>query len=194
MKKTNFQLVSAMNSAFGNPKGNSADINFNRVRSQTINVFDEFIETMGALGLEPSAIDELKLVRQRITLERFGDDSTVNLNQARDGLCDINVFSYGAHHMMGIDADRDMSSVVGGVMTRFIKDEADKVATQALHAAKGVTNVYFEGDYPVMVMKSGADQPDAPKGKFLKSVSYREPEFYRVDTQELEEEDRKSVV
>src|SRR3546814_3552414 len=49
---------------------------------------------------------------------RFGDDSTVNLNQARDGLCDINVFSYGAHHMMGIDADRDMSSVVGGVMTR----------------------------------------------------------------------------
>src|SRR3546814_4110464 len=39
-----------------------------------------------------------------------------------------------------------------------------------------------------MVMKSGADQPDAPKGKFLKSVSYREPEFYRVDTQELEEE------
>src|SRR3546814_2212074 len=83
-----------MNSAFGNPKGNSADINFNRVRSQTINVFDEFIETMGALGLEPSAIDELKLVRQRITLERFGDDSTVNLNQARDGLCDINVFSY----------------------------------------------------------------------------------------------------
>src|SRR3546814_13360319 len=109
------------------------------------------------------SIDELKVVRQRITLERFGDDSTVNLNQARDGLCDINVFSYGAHHMMGIDADRDMSSVVGGVMTRFIKDEADKVATQALHAAKGVTNVYFEGDYPVMVMKSGADQPDAPK-------------------------------
>src|SRR3546814_15337973 len=89
--------------------------------------------------------------------------------------------------MLGIDADRDMSSVVGGVMTRFSNDEADKVATQALHAAKGVTNVYFEGDYPVMVMKSGADQPDAPKGKFLTSVSYREPEFYRVDNQELEE-------
>jgi hypothetical protein len=26
-----------------------------------------------------------------------------------------------------------------------------------------------------MVMKSASDQPDAPKGKFLKSASYSEP-------------------
>jgi hypothetical protein len=38
-----------------------------------------------------------------------------------------------------------MQDVISGVMTRFIKDEADKEATIALHAAKGVTDVYFEG-------------------------------------------------
>lgn len=104
-----------------------------------------------------------------------------NLDEVRDGLCDIHVFAYGAHHLMGIDADQDMNSVLDGVMTRFIKDEADKQATIAKHAAKGVFEVYFEGEYPVMVMKSAVDQPDAPKGKFLKSASYCEPEFHQVD-------------
>lgn len=102
----------------------------------------------------------------------------VHLKGTRDALCDVNVFSYGAHHRMGIDADRDLKSVVEGVMTRFIKDEQDKQATIALHAAQGVTDAYFEGEFPTMVMKSAADQLDAPKGKFLKSASYTEPVFY----------------
>ena len=110
-----------------------------------------------------------------------------NLDDVRDGLCDIHVFAYGAHHLMGIDADQDMNSVVDGVMTRFIKDEADKQSTIAKHAAKGVTEVYFEGEYPVMVMKSAVDQPDAPKGKFLKSASYSEPVFHQVDGVSLAE-------
>jgi hypothetical protein len=46
-----------------------------------------------------------------------------------------------------------------------------------MHTMKGVHDVYFEGEYPTMVMKSGSDQPDAPKGKFLKSASYKEPVF-----------------
>ena len=98
----------------------------------------------------------------------------------RDALCDINVFSYGAHHMMGLDADRDMDAVITGVMTRFIKNPEDKAQTVAKHSQAGVTEVYFEGAYPYMVMKSAVDQPDAPKGKFLKSASYRAPEFYDV--------------
>jgi hypothetical protein len=73
-----------------------------------------------------------------------------------------------------------MQDVISGVMTRFIKDEADKEATIALHAAKGVTDVYFEGEYPKMVMKSASDQPDAPRGKFLKSASYVNTQFRMV--------------
>ena len=71
----------------------------------------------------------------------------------------------------------DMKVVVGAVMTRFIKSPEDKIETRYKHAAKGVIDVYFEGEYPTMIMKSASDQPDAPKGKFLKSASYSEPVF-----------------
>jgi len=173
---TNFQQVVQMNVAFGNPVGDPHNINWDAVRSQSTNILDEFCELMKALGLDEQTLSRLKEVRQELTLDRF--TGQVHLKGTRDALCDVNVYSYGAHHKMGIDADRDLHSVVSAVMTRFIKDEQDKQATIALHAANDVTDVYFEGEFPTMVMKSGSDQPDAPKGKFLKSASYSEPVFY----------------
>ena len=164
-----------MNEAFGNSKGNPSSINLDRLRSQTRNILDEFCEVQIALGASQESVQALRDAAKGIRYE--GD---VSLDDVRDGLCDIHVFAYGAHHMLGIDADRDMNAVVDGVMTRFVKDEADKLATIAKHAAKGITEVYFEGEYPVMVMKSAVDQPDAPKGKFLKSASYSEPVFHKV--------------
>lgn len=184
-KKSNFVLVSKMNEAFNKPKGDPSRIDWNRVRSQSTNILDEFVELMNALGLNRAVVDDLKTVRAKITLEAF--DGEIQPKKARDALCDVNVFSYGGHHAMGIDADRDMRSVIKGVMTRFIRDEADKAASIAMHAANGVTDVYFEGDYPVMVMKSGADQPDAPKGKFLKSASFSEPVFHDPLSNESED-------
>lgn len=175
MSQTNFQRVAQMNEAFGNPQGRPTAINLNAVRSQTRNILDEFCEIQTALGADPAAVQALRDAGKAIAYT-----GEIDLEGVRDGLCDVHVFAYGAHHLMGIDADRDMNSVVDGVMTRFIKDEADKEATIALHAAKGVTDVYFEGDYPVMVMKSASDQPDAPKGKFLKSASYSQPVFYEA--------------
>lgn len=176
MSKSNFHRVAAMNEAFGNPKGDPTAINLDAVRSQTRNILDEFCEVQVALGASQDSVLALREAAKGI---RYTGNAV--LGDVRDGLCDIHVFAYGAHHLMGIDADKDMNSVVDGVMTRFIKDEADKQATIAKHAAKGVTEVYFEGEYPVMVMKSAVDQPDAPKGKFLKSASYSEPVFYRVE-------------
>lgn len=173
--KTNFELVSAMNAAFGNPKGDPANIDWDRVRNQSLNIADEFGELMVALGADETLIKamvkNLKWAAQKVV-------NPVDRDKVRDAFGDIHVFAYGGHHFMGIDADRDMRSIVGGVMTRFIKDEADKAATIAKHAAKDVTEVYFEGEYPTMVMKSAVDQPDAPKGKFLKSASFSEPVFY----------------
>lgn len=149
---TSFQRVSAMNTAFGNPKGDPHNIDWQRLEKQCLNILDEFSELMDAIAKR-------------------------DVNGTRDALCDIHVFAYGGHHFMGIDADADMDAVVDGVMTRFIKHPTDKRDTIALHAAKGVTDVYFEGFYPVMVMKSASDQPDAPKGKFLKSASYTNTVF-----------------
>lgn len=181
---TNYQLVTAMNAAFGNPKGNPAAIDWDRIAKQSLNIADELAEVFVSLGADRdrarAAAHSFKKTLEGLRLIGKQAGAAPDAIGVRDGLCDVHVFAYGAHHLMGIDADADMRVVVDGVMTRFIKDEADKAATIAKHAAAGVTDVYFEGEYPTMVMKSASDQPDAPKGKFLKSASYQEPVFPEV--------------
>ena len=181
---SNFMLVANMNNAFGNPKGFATAVNWNRIAKQSLNIADELAEVFVALGANKeqasAAAEQFKKALNSLRIEGAEQGARININGVRDGLTDIHVFAYGAHHLMGIDADQDMYSVIEGVMTRFIKDEADKEATIKFHAERGVTDVYFEGEYPVMVMKSASDQPDAPKDKFLKSVSYKEPVFYEV--------------
>lgn len=167
--KTSFQLVSAMNTAFGNPQGDPTNIDWTRVRNQCRNIGDEYAELLVALGADLDLVAQLRKLNKEIP---FRELAVIDVEEVRDALCDIPVFSLGAQHFMGVDGDADMEAVVAGVMTRFIKDDADKAATIALHAKKGVTDVYFEGEYPTMIMKSASDQPDAPKGKFLKSASY----------------------
>ena len=152
---TTFQRVANMNVAFGNPKGDYTAVDISKITKQVSNILDELAEfgTAAALG---------------------------DLEDMRDALCDIIVFAQGAQHLMGVDGDADMHAVVDGVMTRFVKNDEDKAATIALHAKKGVTDVYFEGEYPKMVMKSASAQPDAPTGKFLKSASYTQPVFPEI--------------
>lgn len=79
------------------------------------------------------------------------------------------------------DTDRDMQEVISKNMTRFVKSPADLEDTIAYHGSSGVTSYYTEGNYPTMVFKSAVDQPDAPKGKFLKSASYEKPVFPPLD-------------
>lgn len=179
-KPTTFQAVAAMNEAFGNPKGDPKNVNWDKIRSQFKNVFDEYLEGLKALGVHAIVITALRDTHTEFMSDYAGFESEPEPEAFRDAVADIKVFCDGASHLAGYDGDADMHLVVDAVMTRFIKDEADREATQALHAAKGVTKVYFEGDYPTMVMKSAVDQPDAPKGKFLKSASYSQPVFPEV--------------
>lgn len=83
---------------------------------------------------------------------------------------------------IGQDLDEDMKIVVDAVMTRFVKDEDDLGTTIEMHAAKGVHTTYTEGEYPTLILKSAEDQPDAPKGKFLKSASCEKPVFRSLQT------------
>ena len=168
-----------MNTAFGNPKGKFDSIDQARILAQSKNIFDEYLELLAAQGLPTSLLTRLGRTHTNILLDAVEFDliGTFDTDKVRDALCDIQVFASGAQHLMGVHADDDMSAVIDGVMTRFIKNDDDKAATIAKHAAKGVTDVYFEGEYPTMVMKSASDQPDAPKGKFMKSASFSEPVF-----------------
>lgn len=174
---TNFAQVAAMNVAFGNPKGDPTNIDFNRVRKQCLNIPDEVGELFIALGADPEKVKHAVGLLKYVAKEAV---NPVDLDQVRDSLSDIHVFTYGGHHLMGIDADCDMNAVIEGVMTRFVKNTHDMVATIKIHADKGVTDTYVEGDFPTAILKSGSDQPDAPKGKFLKSASYKEPVFYPI--------------
>lgn len=168
---TPFQRISEMNAAFGNPKGDYSQVDWDRIRKQYVNIFDEYCEGLEALGFSKLLVKWLKDAHTDYIIKRIATYD-VNPLEVRDALADIQVFKDGALHLMGVDGDADMNAVIDGVMTRFVKNDEDKAATIALHAGKGVTDVYFEGEYPKMVMKSAVDQPDAPKGKFLKSASY----------------------
>lgn len=176
-RMTSFQLVSMMNTSFGNPKGDPSNIDWERVAKQTLNIPNEVSELFIGLGADPEAAKAAAEVFKeslKASLKTLNPD----LNQVRDSSRDIVVYADGTHHLMGVDGDWDMEDVILGVMSRFIKDGADKQATIEKHAALGVTDVYFEGEFPRMIMKSASDQPDAPKGKFLKSASYKETVFY----------------
>lgn len=175
--KTSFQLVANMNTAFGNPKGDPTAIDWTRVRKQCANIFDEYAELMVALGV-PKGSDELAVLRlAHRDFIRAGFANEPDVEEVRDALCDIPVFALGGQHMIGVDGDADMEAVITGVMTRFVKDKSDLNKTLRMHADKGVLQTYTEGEFPTMIVKSAVDQPDAPRGKFLKSASYQPTVF-----------------
>lgn len=175
-KASPFQRVVEMNEAFGNGKGDSENIDWQRIRSQCKNIFDEYLELLSALGVRDSYMEELKYEHEDLFDAKYFTNPP-DAEAVRDALCDIQVFANGAQYLMGYNGDNDMDDVIDGVMSRFIKSPEDKEATIALHAARGVTKVYFEGEYPKMVMKSAVDQPDAPRHKFLKAASFKPTEF-----------------
>lgn len=175
---SNFQRVAEMNTAFGNPKGDPNAVSLNRLISQCKNIPDEVGELFIALGADRGLVHSL-VNNLKWTLDNRV--APVNVDQVRDSLGDIHVFTYGANHFMGIDADEDMNAIIDGVMTRFVKDEADLKATLAKHHAKGIKDMYTEGEYPMMIVKSAKDQPDAPQGKFLKSASFQDTVFKPVE-------------
>lgn len=148
-----------MNTSFGNLEGKPYDINWVRLQKQCDNIADEYRELQTALAEK-------------------------DIDAIRDALCDINVFSLGAHHFMGIDADIDMESVITGVMTRFCQDLSDLTKTMDKYDKLNV-EYYVEGEFPTKCLKSAKDQKDIngenyPQGKFLKSVSYQLTEFYSI--------------
>jgi len=176
MGETSFQRVAKMNEAFGNPKGNAADIQWEKIVSQCKNTFDEYLELLEAMGLDSESVSCVRAAHH-VSVKSQYFKSKPDVEAVRDALCDIQVFAQGAQHLMGYNGDNDMHDVVDGVMSRFVKNAEDKLRTHEMHHAKGVTEVYWEGEYPYVVMKSAKDQPDAPKGKVLKSASYKQTVF-----------------
>lgn len=173
------QHVALMNVMFGNAKGVPVSIEMERIKNQMSNIPGEYKELQDAfdayfacLALQKDpTYDQVALVVE----------TEEAINGVRDALCDIMVFTLGAYHMMGIDANVDMFDVVSAVMTRACATPEILDATLKKYAALGM-EVYTEGEFPRMVVKSAKQQTDVngevySKGKFLKSVSFKETEF-----------------
>jgi hypothetical protein len=88
------------------------------------------------------------------------------------------------HYQMNINAARDMRSVISALYSRFCQDSDSLILTLSKYKDLEV-EVYHEGDFPRVCVKSARDQVDKhgdklPKGKFLKAHDFTEPVFYDV--------------
>jgi predicted HAD superfamily Cof-like phosphohydrolase len=151
-----FKQVAYMNEVFGNHKGNPLDPNWDKLSNQSSNILDEYEELLEALKAK-------------------------DMIGVRDALCDILVFTLGAYHMTGFDADVDMLSVYESNMSKLCANYSEVKATQEYYNGLEV-ETYEQGAYPAVCIKSLKDQKDKygknyPKDKFLKNVNWMEPEF-----------------
>jgi NTP pyrophosphatase (non-canonical NTP hydrolase) len=151
-----FRDVSTMNVAFGNPKGDPSNIDFDRISSQCRNIPDEYAELQEAIAEKNSV-------------------------KVRDALSDLMVFALGAFHLMGVDAEEDMAAVFRSNMSKFCWTKEDMDRTKAKYTALGVP-WYEEGNQHGNYLKAAEDCEDIHgnkyrKGKFLKGINFREPDF-----------------
>lgn len=149
---SNFHKVAVFNQAIGNEAGDKQNIDWELLERE--------------VAMIQSEVDELN--------EAIKNKDS---NGVRDALCDIHVFAYGTHFKLGYNADEDMDTVIDALYSRFCKTPRDLIATMEHHKQRGVDSVTIHGEYPFVYIKSAGDFPDAPSGKFLKSVNYCEPKF-----------------
>lgn len=152
-----FEAVSKLNVAFGNPAGDPLNPKWDRLEAQAKNILDEYNELMKD-GIGPK-----------------------NINEVRDAICDILVFTLGLAHMAGIPVEEDMAEVDRSNMSKFCADEDDLTETLMKYRDLGVY-VYTEGEYPMLRVKSAKEQTGLDgklyqAHKMLKSVSFSEPKF-----------------
>jgi len=163
MNKTMFDEVADMNTTFGNPQGDRNNVDWARLENQAKNIKDEYDELMEAIAKR-------------------------DINEVRDALCDINVFSLGAHHFIGRDATEDMHAVYESNMSKVCHSAADMNATLKYYRDKGV-EVYARifggdgslnsGEYAIVysLKEQEVGGKVYRKDKFLKNVNWKEPVF-----------------
>lgn len=140
-----FADVCDMNTAFGNAKGDPHAIDGKKLFNQCKNIGHEYQELMHAFGFACLIeIEPLTENEKRVLKCPEGDAQIVAI---RDALCDIDVFSLGAHHFMGYDARVDMRAVYESNMSKFVKDEEDEWLTKNKFDKENVSYT-IEGEYP----------------------------------------------
>lgn len=114
-----------------------------------------------------------------------------NIDKLRDGIADLLVTAYGMGSVLGFDVDKDMKAVTDSLYTRFDISGEDAAKTQQKYLDVGVaTDVITTviGDKRYYATISAIDQTNCktgeflPRGKFLKSYKYKQPEMPAIDS------------
>jgi len=152
---TNFVNVSKLNDVFGNEQGDPNKPNWEHIRKQ------------------------LHLIQEE-TVELTEGVETKDWQEMRDAVSDILVVTYGMAHIMGIDADADMAAVHDSNMSKLCTTSDEVTETLGFYEDEIGIQVYAEGHFPEVAIKSSQDQTGTdgkfyPKGKFLKNTNWHEP-------------------
>lgn len=154
---SNFTDVSLLNTVFGNLKGDLNSPDWQKAAKQLQLIQEEMAELVE--GIE-----------------------TKNVAEVRDAIADVLVTTYGMAHILGIDADADMSAVQASNMSKLCKTEQEIETTLAFYRDEKGLDVYAGGDLPQAWVKSRKDQTGTdgkfyPANKFLKNTNWFEPEL-----------------
>ena len=162
------QEVKDMNVAFGKPEGNISD-------------FITLVDT-------PADYDKWEVLRTQANCipeelnELFEALDEYDINEVRDAVCDILVFTIGLGHLAGMNLEHDMHKVYESNMSKFCATQNILDLTIKKYSDMGV-EVEERGSWPRKYVVSSKDQWSSdmtklfPKGKFLKGINFEAPDF-----------------
>lgn len=154
---SNFSDVSYLNTVFGNLKGDLKNPDWNKAGKQLHLIQEELAELVEGINNQ-------------------------DMSEVRDAVADILVVTYGMAHILGIDADSDMSTVQASNLSKLCKTEDEVEQTLTYYRDEVGLNVYRGGELPEAFIKSAEDQTGKdgkfyPGHKFLKCINWHEPKF-----------------
>lgn len=177
--KTSFEKVSALNIAFGNPKGDLANPNVKAIRKQALLCLEEASELVEA------AYPGCRILWQFDKIKTQPEDSVdIDLQSLLDAQGDLTTVNEGLAHIAGFDSDEVYNRVHASNMSKFITNIDEREAALNYYYDLGFKpgDIYLSGTLPQECIKVTSDITVAgkfyPAGKFLKNMlTFKEPDF-----------------
>lgn len=160
--KTTFEINSRLNLGFGNPVGDIHNRN---------DAFWDSIKKQWDLCKEELMDEMLEAIEKR---------DIIALADACGDLCVVND---GVAHKAGFDLNKVVAEIDRSNRSKFIKDQAEVFATIDKYRSMGFPedSLRIEGEFPFKCIKVNhditVDDKFYPKDKFLKGISFKDPDL-----------------
>lgn len=182
---TTFEKVSALNLAFGNPKGDVLNPDAAAILKQATLCLEESIEMLndGFPGIK-LVLSTDKKGRPVVSVDQSEWDGKINLREILDAQGDLTTVNDGVAHVIGVDGNRVYDIVDKSNRSKFIRKGSEVGQALGYYYDKGFrpADLYLCGEFPEVCIKVTADITVEgkfyPRGKFLKNMAtFVEPDF-----------------